>query len=114
MFTHPVGCSRLLSAVNDLTATNQKFLKVDTSEIYVKKRHNGVSPFYLLLFTCAQLRFDLVLIVMSSTKNRSTVSKMCWMKKTTDAIAGIVSKESVRVALLQTLGEDGVIWSTLR
>ena len=36
------------------------------------------------------------------------------MKKTTDAIAGIASKESVRVVLLQTLGEDGVIWSTLR
>ena len=27
---------------------------------------------------------------------------------------GIASKESVRVALLQTLGKDGVIWSTLR
>ena len=60
------------------------------------------------------MRFDLVLIVMSSTKNRSTATKTCWMKKTTDAISGIASKESVRVALLQTLGEDGATWSTLR
>ena len=36
------------------------------------------------------------------------------MKKTMDAIAGIARKESARVALLQTLGEDGVILSTLR
>ena len=60
------------------------------------------------------MRFDLVLIVMSSTKNRSTATKMCGMKRTTDAIPGIASKESVRVALRQTLCEDGVIWSTLR
>ena len=39
---------------------------------------------------------------------------MCWMKKTTDAIFGIANKESVQVALLQTPGGDGVIWSTLR
>ena len=32
----------------------------------------------------------------------------------TDAIAGIARKESARVALLQTLGEDGVMWSTNR
>ena len=31
------------------------------------------------------------------------------MKKTTDAISGIARKESVRVALLQTHGEDGAI-----
>ena len=30
------------------------------------------------------------------------------------AIAGIARMESARVALLQTLDEDGVIWSTLR
>ena len=60
------------------------------------------------------MRFHLVLIVMSSTKNRSTATKMCWMKETTDAISGIASKESVRVAPLQTFDKDGVIWSTLR
>ena len=31
------------------------------------------------------------------------------MKKKTDAISGIARKESVRVALLQTHGEDGAI-----
>ena len=36
---------------------------------------------------------------MSSTRNRSTATKMCWMKKTTDAISGFARKESVRVAL---------------
>ena len=56
------------------------------------------------------MRFDFFLIFMSSTRNRSTATKMCRMKKTTDAIAGIASEESVRVALFQTLGEDGVIW----
>ena len=33
VFTPPVGCNKLLSAVNDLTATNQKILQVDTSEV---------------------------------------------------------------------------------
>ena len=46
---------------------------------------------------------------MSSTRNRSPATKMCWMKKTTAAISGIARKESVRVALLQTHGEDGAI-----
>ena len=78
----------------------------------VKKRHNG-SPFYLLLFTWAQLR-TFLLIVMSSTRNRSTATKMCWMKRMMDAIAGITTQESARVALLQTLGVNGLIWSTLR
>ena len=36
------------------------------------------------------------------------------MKTTTDAISGIASKESVQVALLQTLGEDDATWLTLR
>ena len=44
---------------------------------------------------------------MSSTRNRSTATMMCWMKKTTDAISDTARKESVQVALLQTHGEDG-------
>ena len=43
----------------------------------------------------------------SSTRNRSTATMMCWMKKTTDAISDTARKESVQVALLQTHGEDG-------
>ena len=45
---------------------------------------------------------DILLIVRSSIRNRSTATKMCWMKKTTDAISGVARKESVRLALLQT------------
>ena len=47
---------------------------------------------------------------MSSIRNRSTVTKMCWMKKTTDAIIRYCrDEESVQVVLLQTHGEDGAI-----
>ena len=51
---------------------------------------------------------------MSSTRNRSTATKMCWMKKTKETIPGIARKESVQVALLQTHGEDGAILLMLR
>ena len=44
---------------------------------------------------------------MSSTRNRSIATMMCWMKKTTYAISDTGRKESVQVALLQTHGEDG-------
>ena len=73
----------------------------------MKKRHNGSLRSIMLLFTRAQLRT--FLLIVSSVKNRSTATKMCWMKKMMDAIAGIARKESARVALLQILGEDGVI-----
>ena len=40
-------------------------------------------------------------------------TKMYWMK-TTDAISGIAKKESVRIALLQTHGEDdGNAWNVV-
>ena len=67
------------------------------SENCVKKRHNGSSrSIYCSLheLTCGHF----LLIVMSFTRNRSTVTKMCWMKKTMDVISGIVSKESARVS----------------
>ena len=51
---------------------------------------------------------------MSSTSGHSTATKMCWRKKTTDAISDIARKESVQVALLQTHGEDGAILLRLR
>ena len=78
----------------------------------VKQRHNE-SHRSIVLSTWAQLQISLM-IVMSSTRNRSTATKICWMKKMMEAIAGIARKESARVALLQTLGEGGVFWSTLR
>ena len=63
----------------------------------------------LLLFTWAFL-----LIVMSSTSGHSTATMMCWMKKMMDAIADTGRKEPVRVALLQTHGEDGASLLMLR
>ena len=51
---------------------------------------------------------------MSSTRNRSTATMMCWMKKTTNAISDTSKKESVQIALLQTHHEDGAILSILR
>ena len=51
---------------------------------------------------------------MSSTRNRSTDTMMCGMKKTTDAISDTARKESVQVALLQTHGEDAAYLSMLR
>ena len=57
---------------------------------------------------------DFYEFLVSSTRNRSTATKMCWMKKTTDVISGITRKDSVRVALLQTHGEDDAILFMLR
>ena len=50
----------------------------------------------------------------SSTTNRSAVTMMCWMKKTTDAISDVARKDSVQVAVIQTHGEDGAILLMLR
>ena len=47
---------------------------------------------------------------MSSTRNRSTSTMMCWMKKTTNAISDTARKGSV----LQTHSEDGAILLMLR
>ena len=47
--SHSVGCSRLLSAVNDLTTT-KKILQSVTSEQLGEETAQRVSPFYMLLF----------------------------------------------------------------
>ena len=112
LFTLTVGCSRLLSAVNDLTTT-KKILQSVTSEQLCEEVAQRVAPFYMLLFhelRCAWLWW----ILMSSTSDRSTATVICWMKKTTDAISDIAKKESVQIALLQTHGEDGAIWLMFR
>ena len=90
VFTHPVGCSRQLSAVNGLTATNQKILQVNTSEVLWKDgTHNGSPRSIMSLFTWAQLR-TFLWIVMSSTRNRFIATKTCWRKNSMmGAIAGI-------------------------
>ena len=51
---------------------------------------------------------------MSSTSGHSTATMMCWMKKTANTISDTGRKESVRVALLQTHGEDGASLLMLR
>ena len=50
VFTPPVGCSRLLSAVDDLTATNQKSLKFDTSEVVWRNGTTGLSVLSAALY----------------------------------------------------------------
>ena len=115
VFTPPVGCSRLLSAVDDLTATNlKKILKVDTSEVLWKDgTHNGSPRSIMSLFTWAQL-WTFMLIVMSSTRTLSIATK-CWRKNMMiGAIAGISRMELPWVVVLQILGEDGLMWSTHR
>ena len=112
LFTHPVGCRRLLSAVNDLTTT-KKILQHVTSEQLSEEATQRVAPFYDAALSRAQ-RCLTLMNFMSSTRNRSTATMMCWMKKTTDAISDPARKESVQVALLQTHGEDGAILLMLR
>ena len=112
LFTPSVGCSRLLSAVNDLTTT-KKSCKVSLLSNFVKKLHNGSHRSFCCSFTSSDV-IDFLWFFMSSTKDRSTATMMCWMKKTTDAISDTARKESVRVALLQTHGEDGASLLMLR
>ena len=50
----------------------------------------------------------------SSTSGHSTATMMYWLKKTTNAISDTGRKESVRVALFQTHGEDGASLLLLR
>ena len=72
----------------------------------MQKRLQQVALFYdAAHFTSSEgIDFD---EFMSSTSGQSTATMMCWMKKTTNAIADTGRKESVQVALLQTPGEDG-------
>ena len=80
----------------------------------MKKPLNGSPCFVMPLISRAQRCLTLMNFFMSSTKNRSIATMMCWMKKTTDAISDTARKESVQVALLQTHGEDGASLLMLR
>ena len=79
----------------------------------MRKPLNGSHRSVVPLMSRAQ-RCLTLMNFMSSTRNRSTATKMCWMKKTTDAISGLARKESVRVALVQTHGKDGASLLMLR
>ena len=105
LFTSPVGSSRLLSSVNDLTTPKN----LTKCHIWAALCHSFYDAAH---FTSSEV-LDFWLI-MNSTMNRSTATKMCWMKKTMNAISGIARKDSVRVALLQTHSEDGAISLMLR
>ena len=91
----------------------KKSCKVSLLSSFVKKLHNGSPRSTSCSFTSSDV-LDFWWIFMSFTKNPSIATKMYWMKKTTDAISGIARKESVRVALLQTHGEDDAILLMLR
>ena len=81
--THSVGCSRLLSAVNDLTTSKKKTCESVTLNSLVRKRLQQVALFHdAAHFTSSEvIDFD---EFMSSTSGHSTATMMCWMKKTTD------------------------------
>ena len=85
LFTHPVGCSRLLSTVNDLT-TIRKNLQSVTSGQLCEETAQRVPPSYDAALSRAQ-RCLTLMNSMSSTSNRSTATMMCWMKKTTNAVS---------------------------
>ena len=103
----PVGCSRLLSAVNDLTATNGKNLEKSTRLRLCEEAAQRVSPFYhAALFMISVADF---LVNCHELHQESFHCYQDVLDEEMDAIAGIARKESTRVALLQTLGDDGVI-----
>ena len=113
LFTLPASCSRLLSAVHDLTTT-EKILQSVTSEQLSEEAAQRVAPFYDAAFSRAQRCLTCYEFFMSSIRNRSTATMMCRMKKKTDAISDTARKESVQVGLLRTHGEDGAILLMLR
>ena len=112
LFTHTVGCSRLPSTVNDLTTTRKNLQSVTSGQL-CEETAQRVPPSYDAALPRAQKCLTLINF-MSSTRNRSTATMMCWMKKTTNAISDTATKKSVQIALLQTHGEDGAILLMLR
>ena len=106
LFTPPVGCSRLLSAVNDLTTTNyfKNLVKIPLAK--------QVSLFFEVTHCMSSEVIDNVQF-MSFTSVHSTATMWYWMKKTTDATFGIDRKELVQVALLQIYFGDGAYLKVL-
>ena len=112
LFTHPDGCSRLLSAVNDLTTTSNKNCQSVTLSSLVRKRLQQVALFCdaAHFMSSKGINFDELM----SSSGHPTATMMCRMKKTANAISDAGRKESVQVALLQTHGEDGASLLMLR
>ena len=112
LFTHPVGCSRFLSAVNDLTTT-KKSCKVSLLSSLVKKPLN-VSPRSMMpLFH--GLRGAWLWWILWAPPGIVPLPPWCagWRRRRMPFLI-LPRKESVQVALLQTHGEDGAILLMLR
>ena len=107
LFTPPGGCSRLLSALNDLTTTFfEKTCQSVTLSSLVRKRIKQVALFFDAAHSTNSEVIDFHEF-MSSTSGHSTPTMRYWMKKTTNAISDPGRKESVQLALLKIHGEDG-------
>ena len=108
IFQLPVGCSRLLSAVSDLTT--KFFQKITCQSVtlssLVRKRLQQAAVLGDAAHSTSSEGIDFDEF-MSSTSGHSTATMMYWMKKTTNAISETGRKEPVQVALLQTHQENG-------
>ena len=113
---HPVSCSRPPSAVNDPIATKlrtlNKIVKVDTSEVLWKDGKQKISPFYHVALHASSF-IDILWIIMNSIRNHSIATN--WRKNSMiGAIADTSRMAWAWVVVLQILGVDGLMWTTLR
>ena len=110
----PVGCSRLLSAVNDLTTTKKNIAKCHFWAALWRNCTTGLTVLYAAL---SRARMCLTYHYYFSWAPPGIVPlppRCAGWRRRPEAISSIVRKESVRVALLQTHGEDGAILLRLR
>ena len=111
----PGRCSRLLSALNDLTTTFFFFKKSSpnfTLSFLMSEHPKQVSLFYGAAHFMSSEVID-ILDLMSSSCVNSTATMRYWMKRTTNATYGIDKEKLVQVALLQIDGGDGAYLSVL-
>ena len=104
LFTVPVGCSRLLSAVNDLTTKKSKIL----SKFHSEYLDEWASKTGLPVLSCCsfhELRGNWLSLIMRFNSVHSTATMRYWKKKTS-ATSGTDEKGLVLVVLLQIFGGD--------
>ena len=112
LFTFPVGCSRMLSTVNDLTTTIFQKKNCQNFTLRMSEHPKQVSLFFEAAHCMSSEVID-NLQFMSSTNVHSTSTMVYWMKKRTNATFGIDKGELVQVALLQIHGGDGACLTML-
>ena len=112
VFTPP-GCSRLLPALNDLTATNLKNLESRHVWGFVTRRHSQrVSPFYHVALYMSSVA-DLLFICHELHQESFHCHQVVLEEELDDGCHCYISRmELAWVVLLQILGEDGLLWST--